>query len=97
MTNLLAEFLDNLAGRWLLNIAAMTVGDYPAGVPARWLIPPSAFASEYDIGRFPEVAVPAGLGSRELSGGSVVEDVYRDCLRDVMVTALEPARIAHVH
>src|SRR6266498_1124408 len=40
LTNLLEEFPDNLAARWLLNVAAMTVGDYPGHVPSRWLIPP---------------------------------------------------------
>ena len=34
---------------WLLNLAHMTLGSYPAKVPGRYLIPPSAFASEYQL------------------------------------------------
>ena len=29
LTNVLGEFPDSLAARWLLNVACMTVGDYP--------------------------------------------------------------------
>ena len=88
LTNLLEQHPETLAGRWLLNIGAMTVGDYPAKVPARWLIPPGAFQSDYDIKRFIDVAGPAGLGANELSGGSVTEDFDGDGLLDVMVTSI---------
>src|SRR5438477_254063 len=30
---------DDLGARWLLNLAAMTLGDYPRGVPSQYLIP----------------------------------------------------------
>ena len=43
-----------LAARWLLNLAYMTIGEYPDKVPAAWLIPPKALDSEYDIKRFVE-------------------------------------------
>ena len=88
LTNLLQHHPENLAARWLLNIGAMTVGDYPAKVPARWLIPPSAFQSDYDIKRFVDVAGTAGLGANELSGGSVTEDFDGDGWIDVMVTSI---------
>ena len=42
----------DLATRWLLNIAFMTLGEYPEGVPADWRLPPEAFAPEYPVGRF---------------------------------------------
>jgi hypothetical protein len=35
--------------RWLLNIASMTVGEYPDKVPPKWLIPHRVFESDYDI------------------------------------------------
>ena len=35
----------HLSVRWLLNIAYMTIGEYPDGVPAAYLIPASTFAS----------------------------------------------------
>jgi len=88
LTNLLQNQPDNLSARWLLNIAAMTVGDYPEKVPARWLIPPATFNSDYDIKRFVDVAGPAGLAVNELSGGSATEDFDGDGLPDVMITSI---------
>jgi len=90
LTNLLTEFPDDLSGRWLLNVACMTVGDYPAKVPTRWLIPPSAFASDIEFPRFRDVAPAVGLAPNELSGGSVVDDFDGDNLLDVMVTSFGP-------
>ena len=47
--------------RWLLNLAYMTTGGYPDRVPPAHLIPPAAFASAEDVGRFVDVAPQAGL------------------------------------
>jgi hypothetical protein len=88
LTNLLAEFPDSLAARWLLNVACMTVGDYPDQVPSGWLIPPRAFASDVEFPRFREIAPLAGLAPNELSGGSIVDDFDGDNLLDVMVTSI---------
>ena len=61
---------SNLACRWLLNLAYMTLGEYPDGVPPAFLIAPEAFASEYPlpgsnppsypglIGHVPQSALP---------------------------------------
>ncbi len=88
LSQLLQSQPDNLSARWLLNVAAMTVGDYPEKVPAPWLIPPATFDSDYDIKRFPDVAGAAGLAVNELSGGSAAEDFDGDGLLDVMVTSI---------
>src|SRR5213594_308103 len=39
LTEQLNEFPDDLKARWLLNLAYMTLGEYPARVPSKWLIP----------------------------------------------------------
>jgi hypothetical protein len=57
-----------------LNLAYMMVGKYPDGVPARFLIPPSAFASTEDVGRFVDVAPEAGLNVFASAGGVIVDD-----------------------
>jgi len=88
LTELLKQEPENLKARWLLNIASMTVGDYPEGVPAQWLIPPGAFASEYDIKPFPDVAGAVGLDPMKLSGGSVMEDFDGDGNLDVMCSSI---------
>src|SRR5262245_42157562 len=88
LTNTLAEFPDSLAARWLLNVACMAAGDYPARVPARWLIPPRVWASDIEFPRFRDVAPAAGLAPNGLSGGSVVDDFDGDNLLDVMVSSI---------
>jgi len=84
---LLGEDSDDLTNRWLYNVAAMTVGEYPDAVPEEWLIPPAAFASDYDIGRFDDVAPRVGLAAVGLAGGSVLEDLDGDGHLDVMVSS----------
>jgi hypothetical protein len=74
---------DDLAARWLLNIAAMTLGDYPERVPTALRIPPSVFESDYPLKRFPEIAAQLGLNLDDVSGGTVVEDFDGDGLLDV--------------
>ncbi len=84
---LLQRYPGDLRARWLLNIAYMTLGEYPHGVPAAWLIPPEVFASEHELPRFRDVAGPAGLAVDDLAGGVVVDDLNGDDWLDVMVSA----------
>ena len=84
LTPLLEKFPGDLRARWLLNIAHMTLGEYPEKVPARWLIPPQVFESDYDIKRFPDVAPALGLDSDELAGGVILDDFNRDGFLDVL-------------
>lgn len=83
---LLAEHPNDMGLRWLRNVAAMTLGEYPAGVPPQLLVPPAAFASDYDLGRFTDVARAAGLQRESHAGGSVVEDLDGDGDLDVFVS-----------
>lgn len=83
----LKEAPDELATRWLLNIAYMTLGEYPDKVPAAWRIPPTAFASEYAIGRFVDIAAAAGVDAVGHAGGSVVDDFDGDGLLDIVASS----------
>ena len=78
---------NDLATRWLLNIAYMTLGEYPEQVPAPWLIAPAVFESEYDIGPFVDVAASAGVDVVGHAGGSVVEDFDGDGLLDIVASS----------
>ncbi|MBI3414067.1 MAG: CRTAC1 family protein [Verrucomicrobia bacterium] len=73
-------------GAWLLNIAYMTVGEYPDKVPAAWRIPPEAFKSDYDIKRFPDIAGDLGLDVNDYAGGTIIEDFDGDGNLDIMTS-----------
>ena len=79
---------DDLEARWLLNIAAMSAGDYPDKVPPPWLIPLAAFASDQEFPRFREIGGVVGLDAETLSGGSAAEDFDGDGFLDLMVTSI---------
>ncbi len=76
---------------WLLNIAYMTLGEYPEKVPPQYRLPARLYHSAGDIGRFTNVALPAGLGARgpNLAGGSIFDDFNGDGLPDLFTTSLD--------
>ncbi|HET8946724.1 MAG TPA: FG-GAP-like repeat-containing protein, partial [Candidatus Polarisedimenticolia bacterium] len=79
---------DNLQARWLVNVAAMTLGTWPDGLPERVRIGPERFASDYDIGSFPDIAADLGLDVDDLAGGSIAEDFDGDGDLDLMISAM---------
>jgi hypothetical protein len=81
---------ESLEIRWLLNVAYMTLGKYPASVPRELLIPPAAFESKESFGRFVDVATSAGLDYFGNAGGTVADDFDDDGLADVVVTSVSP-------
>jgi hypothetical protein len=87
LTRILEKDPERLDARWLLNIASMTLGDYPQGVPERWRVPPERFTSDYDIGRFTDVADDLGLAGNAVSGGVIIEDFNNDGFLDLLVSA----------
>jgi len=80
----------DLAAIWLLNIAHMTLGSWPAAVPKHLLLPPDHFASEGAFPRFRDVAGERGLATVALAGGAVMDDLTGDGRLDVVVTSSGP-------
>ena len=86
-TMLLDSYRTDYPSRWLLNVAHMTLGSYPEGVPADLLIPGLEADPNVAIPRFPNIAGALGLGVNDLSGGVSVEDFSGDGLLDIFATA----------
>ena len=86
---------DDLEVKWLLNLAYMTVGTYPAGVPKEYLLPPASFASAEDIGRFTDVASEAGLNLFSMAAGIIVDDFDNDGLLDVVTSSFDMCAPMH--
>jgi hypothetical protein len=82
----LDEKPDELEVRWLLNLTYMLIGQYPDGVPARYLIPPSSFASTDTAVRFTDVAPEAGLNVFSTAGGVIVDDLAGSGRFDVVTS-----------
>ena len=96
------ELLENdpedYSSRWLLNIAYMTLGRYPEEVPKQWLIPPSAFESEYALPQFTDRAADIGFDIKGLAGGLIVEDFDNDGFLDILVSEWGPTdRLHYLH
>jgi hypothetical protein len=88
----------DLSARWLLNIACMTLGQYPDKVPSKWLIQPKVFESQYPLPRFPNVAGALGLDIEGLSGGCILDDFDNDGFIDLVTSPLDLAgQIRYFH
>src|SRR5438876_939922 len=89
---------DAVQVKWLLNLAYMTLGKYPEGVPQKYLISPSVFVSKENFRRFIDVAPAAGLNFFSMAGGVVADDFENDGLLDVAVSSYDvcqPLRFFH--
>ncbi len=90
-TAYLDEWPGDLRVRWLLNLARMTLGEYPDKVPPRDRIPLAPFRSARAAARFENVATLAGLVKRgpDLAGGCVFDDFTGDGRPDVLTTSFD--------
>ena len=79
-----------LGARWLLNIAHMTLGEWPDQVPAAYRIDPKVFASDADFPCFHDVARELGVAGMTPAGGIAIEDFDGDGRFDLVVTTQDP-------
>jgi tetratricopeptide (TPR) repeat protein len=93
----LARNPDNLEVRWLLNVAAMTLGRFPDGVPREHRLPPEAFGSDDDLGLFHDVAGQVGLHDVGRAGGAIIEDLDGDGRLDVFISTVDPCAPARLY
>ncbi|MCA9082751.1 MAG: CRTAC1 family protein [Planctomycetaceae bacterium] len=76
--------------KWLLNVAAMTLGTYPDAVPEEFRIPEQFFRSRVDFPRFRNVYPDLGLTTFNLCGGVVVDDLDGDLDLDIITCTWDP-------
>ena len=93
--DILSREPDDLETRWLLNIACMTVGDYPHKVPAAYLIPGLKDESSNQINPFEDIAGDLGLEVNNMSGGSIAEDFDNDGMIDLITSGWGTGEIMH--
>jgi hypothetical protein len=90
-TQLLNDYPDNMEYRWLLNIAYMTLGEYPQQVPQKFLIPGLDAAtnngdSAFSVNAFTDLAGPLSLDVNNMAGGSIVDDFDNDGYLDIVTS-----------
>ena len=95
LTRFLEKKPDTLEVKWLLNLSYMYMGKYPAGVPSKYLIAPSVFASKENVGRFTDVAAAAGLNSFSMAGGVIVDDFENNGLLDIVTSSYDQCESLH--
>lgn len=87
----LERFPDDLEARWLLNLAHMTLGEYPKQVDPRFLVRLDHFQrSEFDIGRFRDIGHVVGVNRFNQAGGAIMEDFNNDGLLDIANSTFDP-------
>jgi len=77
---------NDYESRWLLNIAYMTTGGYPASVPPALLLKTST-GSAAQTAPFKDLAMKLGLAVKKLSGGSIVDDFDNDGYADIVTSS----------
>jgi ASPIC and UnbV/FG-GAP-like repeat len=91
-TEYLSQFPDDLAIRWLLNLAHMTLGEHPQKVDPRYLVSIDHFVkSEFNIGKFRDIGHQAGVDRFNMAGGAVMDDFDNDGRLDLVTTSFDPA------
>jgi hypothetical protein len=83
----LAEYPNDFGTRWLLNLAHMTLGEYPDKVNPEYLIAAEKFASEHEMPRFFDVSDGLGIDANDLAGGCIVDDFDNDGFYDLVISA----------
>lgn len=78
---------NDYESRWLLNIAYMTVGKYPSGVPAHLLIKGLEGDTASGIKPFTDVAMNIGINTNNMAGGSIIDDFNNDGHLDLITSS----------
>jgi len=85
---LLDVYPDDVQSKWLLNIAAMTLGEYPNKVPLKHRIDFSARDTRIiDFQPLQNVAKGLGVDVKGLSGAGIIEDFNGDGFMDIFASS----------
>ena len=82
---------NDLRAAWLLNIAHMTLGSHPEGVPENYRLPLASLESAEGFPRFRNIASRLGVDTLSLAGGAIADDFNGDQWLDIVVSNYHPA------
>lgn len=87
-TEILSKYPEDLESIWLLNIAYMTLGQYPDEVPKKYLLPGLEGDTTVKINSFQDVAPGLGLAVKNMAGGSIIDDFDNDNHLDIVTSSM---------
>ena len=85
----LRRYPNNHKARWLMNIAYMTIGKYPDGVPEEYLINFKRFPQYNGLPYFDNLGSKLGVDTYSYYGGSITEDFNNDGFQDIFTTSTD--------
>ncbi|HEY7312617.1 MAG TPA: CRTAC1 family protein [Gemmataceae bacterium] len=89
-TEHLRLFPDDYEVKWLLNLAHMTLGEYPRKIEPSYFLPTDAYLhNEFDIGQFRDISAAVGVDRFNMSGGAILDDFDNDGRLDLVVTTTD--------
>ncbi len=93
LEDLLGKIPNELRARWLLNLAYMTLGQYPEDVPPRFLISlkDNPTSDDYPFPKFRNIASAVSVNQFNLSGGAVCDDFDNDGDIDIVTSSWDSA------
>lgn len=92
---LLGEAPEDYESLWLLNIAYMTLGQYPGRVPKRMLIPSMDLPDAIAVKPFQDIAPDLKLDVRNMAGGVITEDFDNDGFLDLAMSGWDLSEPMH--
>ncbi|WP_162495555.1 CRTAC1 family protein [Confluentibacter flavum] len=87
LNELLAQNPNDLECQYLLNIAHMTIGQYPAKVPEKFRIPETYFSSSTGFPHFSDIATTLGVDVTQKAGGTCIDDFNGDGYLDIIASS----------
>ena len=83
---------DYLRAKWLMNLAYMTIGQYPGQVPREHLIPPEFFRSQQkSFPQFKNISKKLGIDTFSCAGGAIADDFDNDGDLDIVTSDYDPS------
>ena len=84
--NILKTHPEDLESKWLLNIAYMTLGEYPKNVPTEFLLPGLETDTGLKVKPFTDIAAGLGLNINGRAGGVIIDDFNNDGYLDIITS-----------
>ncbi|HZY79059.1 MAG TPA: CRTAC1 family protein [Cyclobacteriaceae bacterium] len=94
-TDMVTANPNDIESMWLLNLAYMTLGEYPQNVPKSMLIPDMGGDTIVKVKAFNDIAGGLGIDVNNMAGGSVVDDFDNDGYLDIITSSMDLMETMH--